>query len=210
MREEWRPLVGYEGLYEVSNMGLVKSLERTVWNEKEIWKDIEGFEGLYQVSNMGRVKSLGNGKSNNSKERILKPGKNSNGYLHVILYKDGIKKDYTVHQLVGNAFLSNPQGYKELNHRDEDKTNNNADNLEWCSRSYNLTYNDRAKKAGKKISKPIFGIDRITGFVVEFPSIMEASRQLGIRQGHITECCQGKYKSCGGFYWMYADADTTE
>ena len=57
MREEWRPLVGYEGLYEVSNMGRVKSLERTVWNEKEIWKDIEGFEGLYQVSNMGRVKS---------------------------------------------------------------------------------------------------------------------------------------------------------
>ena len=107
--------------------------------KEEIFKDIEGYEGLYKVSNMGNVKSLKYGK-----ERILKAGKNRGGYLYVFLYKDGKAKNYTVHKLVGNAFLSNPQGYKELNHKDEDKTNNNADNLEWCSRSYNCSYNDKA------------------------------------------------------------------
>lgn len=171
--------------------------------EKEIWKDIKGFEGLYQISNMGNIKSLGNGKSNNSKERILKPGKNSNGYLHVILYKDGIKKDYTVHQLVGNAFLSNPQGYKELNHKDEDKTNNNADNLEWCSRSYNCSYNDKAKKAGKKLRKPVIAIEKRTGLILEFASSIEAERETGIAHSSIIKCCKGKMNSAGNFYWMY-------
>ena len=176
---------------------------------EEIWKDIEGFEGLYQVSNMGRVKSLGNGKSNNSKERILKPGKNSNGYLHVILYKDGIKKDCTVHQLVGNAFLSNPQSYKELNHRDEDKTNNCANNLEWCSKSYNNNYGTRNKRIAEKltnnqkISKPVIAIDVRTGLILEFASSREAERETGIAQSSIIKCCKGKMNSCGGFYWMY-------
>ena len=179
---------------------------------EEIWKDIEGYEGYYMVSNMGNVKSLGNGKSRNSnysKERILKPSKNKDGYLYVFLYKDGKRKFYTVHQLVGNAFLSNPQGYKEVNHIDEDKTNNRADNLEWCSRVYNNTYNGRAKKVGKKNtnhpkkSKPVIAIHKINGLILEFSSIMEASRQIGIDSSHICECCKGKYKSAGGFYWMY-------
>ena len=170
--------------------------------EKEIWKDIEGYEGLYKVSNMGNVKSLKYGK-----ERILKAGKNRGGYLYVFLYKDGKAKNYTVHKLVGNAFLSNPQGYKELNHKDEDKTNNCVDNLEWCSRLYNNTYNDRAKKAGKKIgkklSKPVIAIDKRTGLVLEFSSALEAERETGIANGNIIQCCKGKRNSCGGFYWMY-------
>ena len=200
--------------------------------EKEIWKDIVGFEGMYQISNMGRVKSvertawsgLNGGCYRTVPERILKAMKNSNGYLYVQLCKDGINKNYTVHQLVGNAFLSNPQDYKELNHRDEDKTNNCVNNLEWCSRSYNLTYNGRAKKAGEKLrgrkqseehikkrSKSILGIDKVTGLIVEFPSAKEAEREMGIAQSNITKCCKGKLNSCGGFYWMYKNNnDDTE
>lgn len=193
-KEIWKDIAGYEGYYMVSNMGNVKSLERTVWNSRGYYRTVH--------------------------ERILKPRKNNKGYLCVILYKDGKAKFYTVHQLVGNAFLSNPQGYKELNHRDEDKTNNNADNLEWCSRSYNCSYNDKAKKAGKKLaeklrndpnrSKPVLAIHKINGLILEFPSVHEASRQTGINQSNITRCCQGKQMTAKGYTFFYANADTTE
>ena len=196
MREEWRPVVGYEGLYEVSNMGRVKSLERTVWDNRGYYKTVH--------------------------ERILKPNKDSNGYLQVPLCKDGKRKNCLVHQLVVTAFCENPMGYTEVNHIDEDKTNNCAKNLEYCSRSYNLTYNGRAKKVGKKsaekrrndpkMSKPVIGIDRVTGLILEFPSMQEATRQLRINQGNLCSCLKGKLKSCGGFQWYYSDVDndTTE
>lgn len=195
--------------------------------EKEIWKDIVGFEGLYEVSNMGRVKSLkrtvwnsGKGCYKTVAERILKPGKNSNGYLQVQLYKDGKKKMDRIHRLVATAFCENPHGFKEVNHIDEDKTNNCADNLEFCNRSYNNTYNGRANKVGKKLrgrkqseeaikkkSKPVIAINKRIGLILEFPSAREASRQTGISHGNIIQCCQGKYKSAGNFYWMYSNAD---
>ena len=177
--------------------------------KEEIWKDIEGYEGKYQASNKGNMKSLNY--NNTGKERILKPKKDSGGYLQVHLSKDGKGKWYLVHRLVATAFIPNPQGYKEVNHIDEDKTNNCVENLEWCSRSYNMTYNGRAKKVakkiGKKLSKPVIGIDKVTGLIVEFASAHEAERETGIAQQNICACCKGKRNSCGGFYWMYADAD---
>ena len=180
--------------------------------KEEIWKDIEGYEGKYMVSNFGRVKRLNYNKT--GKEGILKARKSDRGYLHVHLSKDGKKKWYRIHRLVATAFCENPHGFKEVNHIDEDKENNKADNLEWCSRSYNMTYNGRAKKVAEKqrnnprTSKPIIGIDKVTGLIIEFQSAKEAERQLGINNGNIIQCCKGKYKSMGGFYWYYAD--TTE
>ena len=178
----------------------------------EIWKDIEGFEGLYQVSNMGRVKSLERIKWNGRDyckipERIRKPQNNGNGYLYVMLWKDGKGKKYLVHRLVASVFCENPHGYTEVNHLDECKTNNCADNLEWCSRSYNMTYNGRANKVGKKISKPVIAIDKRTGLILEFVSCIEAERETGIDHSNICDCCKGKRNSAGGFYWMYDDAD---
>ena len=185
--------------------------------EKEIWVDIEGYEGMYQVSNMGRVKSLERTAWNNRgyyrtlHERILKGRKVSNGYLQVQLCQDGKAKNYLVHRLVASAFLENPMGYNEVNHIDEDKENNKADNLEWCSKSYNLSYNDRAKKVGKKVaeklSKPVLAIHKINGLILEFPSIHEASRVLRIDQGNITRCCQGKYMTANGYTFFYANAN---
>ena len=196
--------------------------------EKEIFKDIEGFEGYYQVSNMNRVKSLertvwcglNGGYYKTVHERILKPSKTNMGYLQVMLCKDGKRKWYRIHRLVATAFCENPEGYTDVNHINEDKSDNRAENLEWCSRSYNNSYNDKSKKAGKKVaeklrnypktSKPIIGIDKVTGLTVEFPSAKEASRQIGINQSNITSCLKGRQKTCGGFYWMYSnnnDAD---
>ena len=182
--------------------------------EKEIWKDIEGFEGLYQVSNMGRVKSLertvwnkGTGYYMTVSERILKANNVGKGYLQVKLFKDGKRKTCYIHRIVATAFLDNPKNYNEVNHKDEDKTNNCVDNLEWCSHSYNNNYGTKNQRAVKKLSKPVIGVDKVTGLILEFPSAKEAGGVLGIDSSHITQCCKGKYKSIGGFVWHYADTE---
>ena len=93
----------------------------------EEWRDIIEYEGLYQISNKGRVKSLGNNKNRKEKILSLKP---INGYMRVFLYKNGKPKPYSVHRLVAIAFIPNPNNYPEVNHIDEDKTNNIVENLE--------------------------------------------------------------------------------
>lgn len=105
----------------------------------EIWKDIEGYENKYQISNTGKVKSL-------SKSIIMKPMLYANGYLGICLWKGSKKRNFLIHRLVAIAFVSNPNGYDEINHIDEDKTNNFYDNLEWCTHKYNINYGQAKKK----------------------------------------------------------------
>ena len=187
----------------------------------EIWKDIEGYEGLYQVSNMGRVKSVERTVRNGRgyrivPEKIKEPYDNGHGYLLVALYKDGNREQPLVHRLVATAFLENPDNLPEVNHKDENKYNNCMDNLEYCSRLYNNTYNGRAKKVGEKntnnpkISKPVFSINKESGLIMWWESIMEAERCTGIYNGNISKCCQGKAKSAGNHIWFYADDDDNE
>ena len=168
--------------------------------EKEIWKDIEGFEGMYQVSNMGNVKSLNY--NHTGKEKILKGRDTGIGYLQLHLYKDGKRKNYFVHQLVATAFCENQEEYTEVNHINEDKSDNRADNLEWCSRQYNVEYSK---------AKAIIGINKISRLILEFPSLMEAERMTGIPHQNICACLKGKRNSAGNYYWMYANNnDDTE
>jgi hypothetical protein len=168
---------------------------------EEIWKNIEGYENLYQVSNIGRVKSLGNGSSNNSKERFLKSTKNTCGYLFVILYKEGKGKSHKVHRLVAQAFLPNHNNLPQVNHKDEDKTNNRVENLEWCDAKYNNNYGSRTEKR----RKPILQFTKNNEFVRRWDSIIEVEKELGFKHSNISKCCKGKNKSVGGFIWGYAD-----
>lgn len=120
---------------------------------KEVWKDIKGYEKLYQVSNLGRVKSLPKFHRTNkfyssigymSKEKILKPLKQSCNYLQVDLCDiNGKRRKKYIHKLVAEAFIPNPNNYEYVNHKDEKKTNNKIDNLEWCSFDYNINYGTR-------------------------------------------------------------------
>ena len=160
---------------------------------KEIWKDKKDYEGHYQVSNCGRVKSIKFGK-----ERILKPVPNSFGYLFVNLCKDGKVKAFTVHRLVAEAFIPNPNNYKEVNHKDEDKSNNVVTNLEWCDRKYNCNYGTRTEKC----SKPVLQYTLDGESVREWESTAECSRN-GFNQGAVAACCLGKLKKYKDFIWKY-------
>ena len=182
---------------------------------EEIWRDIKEYEGKYQVSNTGNVKSLERMKWNGKgyqkiPEKILEGYDNGHGYLYVSLCKEGKVKQYRINRLVAMAFIENPDNLPEVNHKDENPKNNCVDNLEWCTRLYNNTYNGRAKKVGKKQindpkkSKPVIGINKVSGLILEFPSAMEASRQTGIDQRRINDCLKGRQKSAKGFYSFYA------
>ena len=159
---------------------------------KEIWKDKKDYEGHYQVSNWGRIKSIKFGK-----ERILKQNIRC-GYYYVNLYKNNIKKQYPVHRLVAEAFIDNPDNLFQVNHKDENKTNNNVDNLEWCTNEYNINYGTRTERC----SKPVLQYTLDGEFVREWPSTMECGRN-GFNQGNIWMCCQGKLKKYKGFIWRY-------
>ena len=165
---------------------------------KEIWKDVEGYEGCYQVSNLGRVKSLNYNRT--GKEKVLKACK-SKGYYYVILCKDSKQKNCSVHRLVATAFLPNPDNLPQVNHKDEDKTNNACFNLEWCDRKYNMNFGTRTKRSAEKRSKSVLCIE--TGKI--YPSINQIGRDLGISIGHISDACNGKIKTHKGFHWKYID-----
>ena len=162
----------------------------------EEWRDIKGYKGKYQVSNTGNVKSLNY--NNTGKEKIMKPQDNGDGYLFVQLCKDGKVKNCRINRLVAQAFLPNPNNLPEVNHKDENSKNNNVENLEWCSRQYNVDYS---------LSKAVIGIDKVSGLILEFPSTREAERQTGISKGNICGCLKARQKSAGGYYWMYSDSE---
>ncbi len=178
----------------------------------EIWKDIKGYEGLYQVSNLGRVKSLERRVKHNKcgyitiKQKILKNKIGKTGYFEVDLRREGTHKYCRVHRLVAEAFIKNPKNYEIVNHKDENKLNNNVENLEWCTAKYNMNYGTLRERTVAGISKRVAQINKKTDEIINiFPSSREASKKTGISQGHISSCCAGKRKTAGGYKWRYAD-----
>jgi len=128
---------------------------------EEIWKDISGYEGLYQVSNLGRVRSLdrlshyirnGNPEAKLFKGRIMKQSHTTDGYLMIYLRKGGKDKYYSVHRLVAQAFIPNPENLPFVNHKDEVKDNNCVDNLEWCTHIYNCNYGTAIERMRQKVT----------------------------------------------------------
>lgn len=180
---------------------------------KEIWKDIKGYKGLYQISNLGNVKSLKrNIKLSNQygakfkkrvDEKILKQSINKYGYCSVILSKNNKNKWFSIHRLVALNFIPNPNNYKCVNHKDENKQNNNVENLEWCTYKYNNNYGNRINKVREKTKKKINQYDINNILIKSWNSIIEASNNLKINRHSIISCCKGKQKTAGGFKWQY-------
>lgn len=186
-----------------------------------MWKEIAGFEN-YEVSEKGEVRNKKTG-------LILKPRDNGRGYLRVGLYTNKEKTDKSIHRLVAEAFLDNKEKYPQVNHINEKKDDNRAENLEWCSASYNLKYGDRSKKAvintdykkrtretnyktparikhmqelHDKQSQPCYGFK--DGVSVRFKSASEAARYIGGQQRHVREVLIGERKKHKNWTFKFA------
>lgn len=161
------------------------------------FKLIEGYDD-YMVSSDGKVWSLKYGKT-----KELKPRSDKDGYLRVCLCTNGQIAQKLVHRLVAEAFITNPDNKPQVNHEDEDKTNNCVDNLEWCNAEYNTNYGTR----NERITKGLVGNNNASKAVVcletgvVYPSAHEASRQTCINRPNISACCNGKRKTAGGYHW---------
>lgn len=171
--------------------------------QEEIWKDIIGFEGRYMISNFGNVKSKKYRHHNN--EKILKQEDNY-GYKRICLFtKEGKKKHYRIHRLVAEAFIPNPNNYLEINHKDENRTNNCMNNLEWCTHTYNINYGTRTKKARLGKIKPILQFDKNNNFIKKYNSITEIEKKFNFNRSNIIACAKGKISTAYGYKWEYAD-----
>lgn len=166
------------------------------------WKAVKGYEGLYSVSDEGDVKShsriVRDGKKEyRRKEKLLKQGNRGRGnllYKFVILTDGKGKVEHkSVHRLVAEAFIPNPNGYEEVNHKDRDPSNNRIDNLEWCNRQYNIEYSKNIP-----VSQYLNGEK-----IAEYKSITYASQLTGINRRAINNALRGWAETAGGYEWKY-------
>lgn len=181
----------------------------------EEWKAVAFFPN-YEVSNFGNVRSkdrvtVRKGKPTKIKGVMLKQ-RNVKGYRRVTLYAGNRKthQQYQVHRLVAEAFVPNPNGFPCINHKDENRINNHASNLEWCTHKYNSNYGTAIERRIKhqdwksiadKQSTPIEQVDRNGVVVKVWPSMMECERQSGMRSSGVSKCCRGQLKTYKGFMW---------
>lgn len=185
----------------------------------EIWRTViingEPYEN-YQVSNFGRIMSLNYGRT--GKAKLMTPSENKYGYLVVLLYKNGKRKMHRVHRLVAEIFLSNPNNLPQVNHKDEDKTNNfvgtpennyKDGNLEWCTCEYNQNFGSRNERISKtktngKTSKKVLQFSKSGEFIREWESTRECERN-GFDHSGVMKCCNGKLKIHKGYIWRYKE-----
>lgn len=169
----------------------------------EIWKDVKGYESFYQVSDKGHIRSVDRILSDGRKYKgkLLKLRIDKKGYLDVMLHKEGKAMRYKVHRLVAIAFIDNRYSYPQVNHKDENKQNNEVSNLEWCDNSYNQTYGSMKQKRieqGMRTGTAIYVIDN-NGHKKKYHSIKEASSELNVFRSGIYNCLKGKSKTYKGY-----------
>ena len=173
----------------------------------EMWLSINNYEGLYEVSNLGRVKSLQKLSIDGKRlpEKILSTyNVGSEGYAGVKLYKDGKKKSFRVHRLVAEAFLDNKDNLPMVNHKDENKVNNNISNLEWCDNSYNCTYGDNIHRRSSKLNKTVEQCDMYGNVLLTYKSLKDCCKS-GYSETSVSKCCNGKLDKYKGFTWRYTN-----
>lgn len=193
MQEIWKDIQGYEGLYQVSNLGNVKSLH------------------------FGKKTGCRNWEKSNSK--ILKSKLTTSGYYSVELYKPNSRKQFYIHRLVANTFIKNPYNKEEVNHIDGNKLNNHVENLEWVTKSENQLhaiklglrtpcpmYNKKGRNNPR--SKPLIQYDLNGNFLNFWYCAKEASDYLNVKPRQISSCAEGKSKTAYGYKWKYVENES--
>lgn len=158
---------------------------------KEIWKDIPGYELHYEVSNTGKVRNKRSGK-------ILKPFTNSNNHFMVGLSINGNTKRFLVHRLIALVFLQNPKNLPIINHKDGNPSNNNVENLEWCTQKHNIHH---SFKTGLYPIKKVICVE--TNEV--FRRAIDAARKFNIHSGPMSRVLNGYLESYRGLHFKYID-----
>lgn len=179
MKEIWKDVVGYEGLYQVSNLGNVKSL--IGWD----------------VSKQQYIK----------REKVLSPSESE--YKRVVLYKDGKCKTISIHRLVAKTFLDNPNNLPQINHKDENKYNNCVDNLEYCTHKENMNHGTKQERESNvKTKYKVFQYDLHGNFIKEWKNLREIEQNTNYKKSNIGYCCRNKNKTAYGFKWKYILIDS--
>lgn len=183
MKEIWKDVVGYEGLYQVSNLGRVKSIK--TWN---------GYEHL-------------------DEEKIMKPYKTKRGYESIGFTKNSKTKTHRLHRVVANAFIPNLENKPVINHKNGIKDDNRVENLEWCTSSENTIHAmktglitiKKGKDDARAISVNQYNLNG--NFIKKWDCIKEIKRELGYDSKAIISCCKHKehYNTAYGYKWEYAD-----
>ncbi len=183
--EKWKPVKGYEGYYEVSSLGRVKSLGKT-----------------YQVTTKHKTRTQ------YSQPRITSQVYDRDGYLKVGLIRDKTNTQFKVHRLVAMAFLDNPQNKSQVNHKNGIKDDNRVENLEWATPKENVIHAHKTGLCGMNgMSKQVAQLDMETGEIIH---VYESARQAMIAMGknprtstNLTKVCRKGYGSCGGYGWKF-------
>lgn len=179
MNEIWKDIEGYEGIYQVSSLGRVRSLDRIVMVYRQ---------GQHIRKIPGKMK---------------KPHLSNIGYYSVNLSKDNRPKFMLVHRLVAAAFIPNPYNLPEVNHKDENKLNNMVENLEWCDSKYNINYGTSIQRKNEATSIKVLQRDLNGKLIAEYTNSLEASKITGVERSTIARCCRKERITAGGFIWEY-------
>jgi len=163
---------------------------------EEVWKGIDVTDGVYEVSNLGNIR-----RKNAINRRV---SMKRDGYLYISLLINKTRKSFSIHRLVACAFIPNPLNLPQVNHKDEDKTNNNVYNLEWCTCMYNVNYGTFQERRANKRKVSVIQLNLDGSFVKRWGSVSDAERsKKEFRTGCISACCIGRNKTHAGYRWKY-------
>ena len=182
--ELWKDIPEYEGFYQVSSLGRIKSLERKVWiDNKKCYRTLSE-----------KIKSL----------QKYTPKDGSTSYYKIILCKEGKINTFWVHRLVAQAFIDNPDNLSQVNHIDENGLNNCINNLEWCTHKYNNQYGTKNQRCAEKLEKPVDQFDKNGNYIRSFKSLDDAAKFLNkTNSSNICKVCKGERKTAYGYIWKY-------
>ena len=171
-------------------------------SNKTEWKTVKECD-KYEVNNKGEIR-------HKKRKQILSPRKNSGGYGYVCFIIEGQRKNFAIHRIVANAFLPNPNGYTEINHKDYDKTNNCVENLEWVNSSQNKRHAYLKKENHESRGKSVNQYTKDGIYIKTFNTVSEAAIEMGCCVAAISNCCLGRTKTSQGYRWSFVEGSTTK